>query len=180
MNVTERFAFIKNSILKNEIDQNFMFIISLIDFFESSKEENQRFWYKKTIIILTASIVEAILLYTIQELEIKHRKCFWVKKTRERLIYKISTDEWIYSYREKKVTYDPNEMTFNDCIMILGDEESTHFTQEVCDKIHALRNLRNGVHIHSSLSTNPDFIKLDFEIFFLDTKVAIDACESAL
>lgn len=166
--------------LKSEIDQNFKFIISLVDLFYWLTDDNLRFWYKKTILILTASIVEAILHYTIKVLEIKHNRCFGVKLRKDRLIYQISSDESIYSYREKKVSYDSEEMTFNDCIMILWDEAPEKFTWDICDKIHEIRRLRNGVHIHETLSINPEFNTMDFGIFFSYTKAAIDACESVI
>ena len=180
MNVEERFSFITDPVLKWEIDQNFMFIISLIDSFSWFTSENQRFGYKKTIIILTASIVEAILLYTIKQLEFKHARCFWTKKTREKLIYKISANESIFTYKEKKVMYDPEDMTFNDSIIVLWEEEPLYFTRDICDKIHELRRLRNGVHIHSSISCDPEFIAMDFKRFFTYTKTAIDVCEWVL
>lgn len=34
MNVKERFSFIQDSVLKNEIDQNLMFVMRLIDLLE--------------------------------------------------------------------------------------------------------------------------------------------------
>lgn len=180
MNVDWRFSFIWEPQLKSEIDQNFKFIIGLVDLFDKLKDDNSRFWYKKTIVILTASIVEAILLYTIKQLELKHSRCFWIKKTREKLIYKIWPSDNLYTYREKKVAYDPEEMTFNDSIVILWDEEPTHFTKDICDKIHGLRRLRNGVHVHNGVSSDPEFITLNFETFFTNAKIAIDTCEAVL
>lgn len=184
MNVKERFSFIQDPVLKNEIDQNLMFVMKLIDLFENTPNngiyEIMRFWYKKTIIIFTASIVEAVLLYTIKILEIKHDRCFWIKKIKEKEIFKISDDEKLWLYKEKKVKYDPRIMTFDDSISILGDEKWDIFTDDICNKIHELRNLRNGVHIHSNLSIDPQFIAIWFEDFFSYTKIAIDCCKNVL
>ncbi len=43
-------------------------------------DEAIEFGYKKTILILVASIIEALLLHTIKVLEVKHKKCFGVNK----------------------------------------------------------------------------------------------------
>ena len=79
MGQVSRFFFITDPELRKEIEMNYLFISELETIFsaldESPENEVKRFGYKKMIIILTASIIEAILLHSIQMLEIKHKKC---------------------------------------------------------------------------------------------------------
>ena len=88
--VNVRFAFIHDVTLRKEIELNYLFIADLETIFwelpEAPENEVKRFWYKKMIIILTASIVEAMLLYTIQTLEVKHKKTIGIQKTRDKEI----------------------------------------------------------------------------------------------
>ena len=87
MGTIKRFAFIKDENLRKEIDMNYLFIAFIKEKYDnlspglnSEVSEAIEFGYKKTIALLISSIIESILLYTIKELELKHKKCFGIKR----------------------------------------------------------------------------------------------------
>ncbi len=87
MGIVKRFAFIREENLRKEIDMNYLFIAfikktydELMPGTDRELDEAKEFGYKKTILILVSSIIEALLLYTIKALEVKHKKCFGINK----------------------------------------------------------------------------------------------------
>jgi len=58
------FIFVKNEILRQNLDEAFNHIITLLPFTESTNyKEPAKSAFRKTIIIYTASIIEALLFY---------------------------------------------------------------------------------------------------------------------
>ena len=182
--VNVRFAFIHDVTLRKEIELNYLFIADLETIFwelpEAPENEVKRFWYKKMIIILTASIVEAMLLYTIQTLEVKHKKTIGIQKTRDKEIGVLDTGEKLVTYKEKRVQYNPVETTFADSIQILWDEFWGYFPKEICDKLHEMRRLRNGVHIQLKISGDTEFSKIGIYALFKNAGEVINLCKTVL
>ena len=62
------FIFIKNDILRQNLDQVFDHILEIITIVGSSKYTNfEKSSFRKTVVIYTSSIIEALLLYMLQE-----------------------------------------------------------------------------------------------------------------
>lgn len=187
MGIIKRFAFIKDEDLRKEIDVNYLFIAFIKKIYDEltpgwnrDLDEAVEFWYKKTILLLVASIVEALLLYTIKTLEIKHAKCLWVKKVQHgKPLWVLETGEKLVIYKETEVEFR-DDTKFSDLISILCDKFSSEFTTHIQDKLVRMKVLRNGVHINSKLSNNKDYITTNIESLLKDAKEITDLCKSIL
>lgn len=143
-------------------------------------DEAKEFGYKKTILILVSSIIEALLLYTIKALEVKHKKCFGINKVPHwKPLGILETWEKLVLYKETEVEFR-SDTKFADLISILCDKFSTEFSPLIHEKLTRMKVLRNGVHIHSKISNNKDYISTSIESLLKDATEVTDLCKQIL
>lgn len=73
-----------------------------------------------------------------------------------------------------------DDTKFSDLINILCDKFSSDFTRPVQEKLVRMKILRNGIHIHSKLSNNKDYISTDIESLLRDATEVTDLCKQIL
>lgn len=164
------FPFIDDSILQANLDITFELIIELLTLSESEsykEKETLVSSLRKTIIIHTASIIEALLLWKLkqvvstQKIEMSEDWIYCDVK----LIYPISTSEEIVGCRRKKEKKDLTKLDFfriTDYCCKLGIVGSN----DMKERINKVRELRNKLHIGSLPTKESVYTKNDLEFCF--------------
>ena len=166
---TSHFPFVKNTILRKNLDEAFDHIVTLLPFTESpTYNEPAKSAFRKTIIIHTASIVEALLFHLLDKKlssdEIADYYSCW-KLQDETEIYKVSSAHMIVAGHYKKVPGDgrKEKLNLSPINTILKDKK--YISKALFDKVDVLRILRNEQHIstHTEVKT---YSKADLEKAF--------------
>jgi len=178
--VKNYFGFIPDTVLSTNINTAFLHVLDLDILSRDTTVYNktQRSSFRKTIIIYTASIIEALLLYKIK----------LVCDTK-----KITSKTW--KLKNKKVAYnvsDKHKIIFGDYILHLEEikinklnlgqindlaKEYKIISKELYKEIDKVRKLRNRQHIGTHLMIEKDYNKRDLEFIFSVASKIKDLCK---
>lgn len=166
---TSHFPFVKNTILRKNLDEAFDYIVTLLPFTESSTYNNPaKSAFRKTIIIYTASIVEALLFHLLDGKlscdEIADYYSRWELRDRVNL-YSIDETHIIVAghYRRALGESKKEKLNLAQINTILKEKKIT--SKILFDKVDVLKTLRNEQHIgtHTEVKT---YSKADLEKAF--------------
>jgi len=161
------FPFIQNSVLRANLDDAFNHVVILLPFSESETyDEAGKSSFRKTIIIYTASIIEALLFHLVDtklsEDDLSVRS--WEIENKK-ILYTVGVDHEIIAgdYKLKVVSSKKDKLNLAGICEHL--KEHKILTQPLLDKIHVIRELRNSQHIgpHKIVKS---FSKADLENAF--------------
>jgi len=163
------FPFVKNTILRKNLDEAFDHIVTLLPFTESlTYNDLAKSAFRKTIIIYTASIVEALLFHLLDEKfssdEIAEHYSHWELQDRVEL-HKINETHMVVAGQYKKVFGEKRKEKLNLAQINGILKEKEILSQDLFDKIDVLKTLRNEQHIgtHTEVKT---YSKADLEKAF--------------
>jgi hypothetical protein len=147
------FPFIKNKILRENLDITFQHIIDLVTFIENTEEHNDiaKSSFRKTTIISTGSIVEALLFSILDEefsdQDIQQHYATWELKKKIKLYevpegnIKIIAGEYILTPSKVK----KEKLNLGQISTFL--KENNILENKLYEKIDKLRELRNDQHL---------------------------------
>ncbi len=164
--IESNFPFVKNEVLRQNIDDTFNHILDLLPFTESiSYDKVARSSFCKTIIIYTASIIEALLFYVFDtkftDVEVKDYYSSWKLKD-EKVLYVVDDNHKVVAGDYKKCLGEgKSKMNLAPMCAFLKDKKI--ITRDIFDKVDAVRILRNEQHLGMSVSirsyTKSDLVK---------------------
>lgn len=180
----QRFDFIENKILKENIAIKMQYIIFLVSLEEEYKLPGAITYSAfKTIIIFTASIVESLINYKLHELlksgKIKENKVMNIEKKYPVIkeLHKISPTERICGVKEviksKKISDDTNFIELNRAA-----KRSDLFTEGLFKKAEEIREMRNRIHLFGLKEIDDKYTKKDITNIFTKTRDIIQRIES--
>lgn len=161
------FPFVENPILRTNLDNAFDHIVTLLPFSESKTyNDAAKSSFRKTIIIYTASIIEALLFHLVdtklKEDDLSTRS--WELENKN-VLYTVESDHQIIAadYKLKVVSGKKDKLNLARICDLL--KEHKILTQPLLDKIRVIRDLRNSQHIgpHTIVKS---FSKADLENAF--------------
>lgn len=161
------FPFVKNEILRQNLDEAFNHILTLLQFAESATyNEAAKSAFRKTIIIYTAAIVEALLFHVLDkeftEDDLKEFYSSW-ELSDKKILYKVSDSHHIVAGDYKKVAGKTGKEKMNlgqitDFLKKKGVLSKNLF--ETVDEIRILRNEQHiGTHVQVKSYTKGDLEK---------------------
>jgi len=162
------FEFIKDVSLRENLDRTFDHILELISLSESTKyNEVLKGSFRKTIIIYTASIIEALLLYILKQKKTEE-ECAQTKKKFVILkkFYPVEESKHIVlgEYREEKDIVHFDKLNLDQinkyCRKFQLIEES------VFQRVDRVRILRNQQHLGGLSRIERGYTKTDLELVF--------------
>jgi hypothetical protein len=166
--MNSNFSFIKDSILRSNIDHTFdqiLVITSLIN--NESYNEVIKSNFRKIAIILTASIIEALLLYLLK----KHKTEKEIQPINQeikiiKLFYKINEKESISHIVKKQKSTDLkfSKLNLGQLISICKDHEIIHITLKT--KLEKIQKLRNKQHIGTLELIDTEYSQNELKLAF--------------
>ena len=171
MKKNSNFPFVDDSVLRRNLDLVFDYIVELISISESNGYENVIISsFRKTIIIYTATIIEALLLWKLKEKEkgnVIELKEDWKYKDIKKIhtLEKNPLEEIIWCKRAKEIERKK--------ISKLNLIETNRFckkykiiTENDFKNIEKVRDLRNRLHIGGLKEIEKGYTKNDLEFVF--------------
>ncbi len=159
------FPFIENSALRNNLDVTFQHIVELATIADKyDKVLSSSF--RKTIIIYTASIIEALLLWKLKKkikttkVELSDKWKFYDIKT----LHKIGASEEVIGAKRKKEKKEINKLDFVRIIDLCAKYKIV--TKQFSEEIHKVRKLRNRLHIGGLAKVEKEYTKKDLKFVF--------------
>ena len=140
------FSFIKEPMLRKNIEQIFYDVFGLVTLLLGDVSPNMVSCLRKTIVVYTASIIEALLLWKIRQgvaAEKVTLKNEW-KYFDPHLIHSADDYEIIWAKRKEEERSISN-LDFNVMIRICKDKDM--FSDALLQDLDTVRNLRNDIHI---------------------------------
>ena len=140
------FSFIKEPMLRKNIERVFYDVFGLVALLLSDISPNMVSCLRKTIVVYTASIIEALLLWKIRQEVLAEKvtlKDEW-KYLDPHLIHSADGYEIIWAKR-KEEERSVSSLDFNVMIRICKDKDM--FSDALLENLDAVRNLRNDIHI---------------------------------
>ena len=171
------FPFISNSVLRVNLDRAFDHILDLLTLLESDlyKEKDKKILassLRKTIVIHTASIIEALLLWKLK----KKVKDDMVELSDEwkyidiKIIHRLNELEYIIVGKRKKETRQFNQLDFVRIIDLCKKHKIIN--NNLAKDSHHVRKLRNRLHISGLTAMEKDYTKSDLNFVFNVAKSA--------
>ena len=161
------FPFVKNEILRQNLDEAFDHILTLLPFTESvTYNEVAKSAFRKTIIIYTASIVEALLFYVLDKKfiddDVKEYYGNW-ELADKKVLYEIDGSHHIVAGDYKKVLgkMGKEKMNLGQIADFLKNKKiiSKNFFETI-DELRVLRNEQHiGTHTQVKSYTNDNLEK---------------------
>jgi hypothetical protein len=147
--MNSRFFFIQNNILRQNLDEAFDHILILLPFTESSSYNSAaKSSFRKTIIIYTASIVEALLFHLLEKKVSEHELVtnVWELKNKK-LLHTISQDHQIVAgdYKKTQHTIDKEKLNLGQISTFLKSKQL--IKKPLFNEIDEIRIMRNDQHI---------------------------------
>lgn len=179
----QRFDFIENKILKENIAIKMQYIIFLVSLEEEYKLPGAVTYSAfKTIIIFTASIIESLINYKLHELlksgKIKKDKIMGKEKRYLviKALYEISPTEKICGVKEviklKKISDNTRFIELNRVA-----KKSNLFTEVLFKKAEEVREMRNRIHLFGLKEIDDKYTKKDITNIFTKTRDIIKRIE---
>ncbi|MFZ2969553.1 MAG: hypothetical protein WA063_00230 [Minisyncoccia bacterium] len=171
MKKNSNFSFISDSILRKNLDIVFDHIIELISVSESNKYEDTIISsFRKTIIIYTATIIEAILLWKLKEKvkgnDIELKEDWKYKDVRKIHILKESPLEKIIWCKRKMETEKKKFSKLNLVEINKLCKKYKIITDSDFENVDKVRDLRNRLHIGGLKKIEEGYTKNDLEFVF--------------
>lgn len=168
MSFVSHFSFIDEPILRENLDISFNHLVELLSVSESDEYDDvSKSSFRKTIIIYTASIIEALLMWILknkkssEELDKKYPD---IKITKS--IYKINEAEEIILVKHVvKIEKCKFEKLNLDQIKGLCTDHGL-ITHAMSQNVNKVRQLRNRLHISTLSRVEKDYSKDDLEFVF--------------
>lgn len=163
------FSFVNNEILRQNIDEAFDHVITLLPFTESTTyNDPAKSAFRKTIIIHTGSIVEALLFHIIdvkfKDEDISDFYSTWELKNKKTL-YIIDDSHEIVAGEYNKILGKTSKEKMNLAQIISFLKENKILGKSLHDKVDKLRLLRNDQHIGTHTSVK-SYTKVNLEEAF--------------
>jgi len=164
------FPFISDSILRINLDLSFEHIIDLLSLSESETYKDEEVLVsslRKTIIIHTASIIEALLLWRLKK-ECKVKKIELVDEWKYfdiRVIHTLNSSEEVVAGKRKKKVKEMNKLDFVR-ITDLCHHHKIIENDILRDDIDKIRLFRNRLHIGGLAEIEKKYSKKDLEFSF--------------
>jgi len=159
------FPFIDDEALKNNLGTAFRHIIELVaiaDEYDKTLSSS----FRKTIIIYTASIIEALLLWKLKK-KIKSRKVElsdeW-KYYNIKILHRIDDLGEVIGGNRKKEKKDINKLDFIRVVDLCVKHRI--ITERFSKKVHQVRELRNRLHIGGLAEIDKEYTKKDLNFVF--------------
>lgn len=162
------FLFIKNVVLRQNLDEAFGHIVDLLPFVESTTYDDlAKSSFRKTIIIYTASIIEALLFHIVDtELNEDDLSVSSWELVNEKILHEVDGSHKIVAGDYKiKVTKTKKEKLNLDGICNILKKKNI-LTEPLLSKIDVIRRLRNSQHIGTDTKVK-SFSTEDLENAFL-------------
>lgn len=145
------FSFVTNEILRKNLDEAFDHILTLLPFTESiDYNEPAKSAFRKTIIIYTASIVEALLFHVLDkgftDADIKEFHSNWELEDKK-VLYEIDNSNQIVAGNYRKVLGKAGKEKMNLAQIAEFLKQKEIMSKKLFDKIDEIRVLRNEQHI---------------------------------
>jgi hypothetical protein len=161
-----RFSFVDDKILRKNLNNTFNHILNLITVIEGTKSDLAKSSFRKTVIIYTASIIEALLLWRIKK-EVRGSKIelsnFW-KYHEIRVLHKISDSEEIIAGKRilEKKSIDKLDLvrTIDSCFKYKIIDKTLY------RKLNSIRKMRNNLHIGNMEIIDKQYSDEDLEMVF--------------
>ena len=163
------FSFISNSIRKKNIEIVFEHILELVAISNSEKYSQKSLIssFRKTIIVNTASIIEALLLeklYTMfgEEIPLKESWKYYNVKT----LHSMSEEVQIICGARKKTQNKKKLQKLNFVEINRKCKDLGFFDEILFKEIEKVRELRNRLHIWGLKNIDKEYTKRDLEFVF--------------
>lgn len=161
------FYFIRDLVLRQNLDDALNHVVTLLPFAESKTyNETAKSSFRKTIIIYTASIIEALLFHVV-DLELNEEALStssW-EILNKKTLHRVSDNHEIiagdYKIKVKKIKKD--KLNFGNICDILRDNRI--LTEPLLGEVNIIRELRNSQHIGPTKKVK-SFSKKDLENAF--------------
>jgi|SRR3989344_3031271 len=164
------FSFVTDPTLRSNLDRSFAHIIDLLALSESETYKGKGLLVsslRKTIIIHTASIIEALLFWKLKE-EYNVKKIELIDEWKYidmRIIHQISSSEEVIAGKRKKEVKDMNKLDFLR-VTDLCYKYKILKPQSLRSEVDRVRELRNRLHIGGLVSVEKEYTKEDLEFCF--------------
>lgn len=150
------FSFIKNDILRQNIDEAFDHVVTLLPFTESvTYNDPAKSAFRKTIIIHTGSIVEALLFYALDTKfnnnDITDFYSIWELKNKK-VLHKVDDSHEVVAGDYKKILGKNSKEKMNLAQIMDFLKENKILNNGLFNKVDQLRLLRNEQHIGTHMS----------------------------
>ena len=161
------FPFIADSVLRQNLDDAFQHILVLLPFSESvTYDETAKSSFRKTIIIYTASIIEALLYYVVDtKLSEKDLETSCWELTNKNVLYEVSDSYKIIAGELKLKVEQTKKGKLNLGLINTLLKDKKILSKTLFDKIDNVRELRNSQHIGPHRAVKA-FTKDDMEVAF--------------
>jgi len=161
------FPFIEDSILRQNLDESFDHIVILLSFSESATyNDAAKSSFRKTMIIYTASIIEALLFHIVDtELNEKDLAVSSWEFTNKKVLYEVDGAHQVVAgdFKIKVTEIKKDKLNLQQICDLL--KEKNILTEPLLGKIHEIRELRNSQHIGSTRKVRA-FSRKDLENAF--------------
>jgi len=161
------FSFIERAVLRQNLDQAFDHILTLLPFIESDDyNEEAKSAFRKTIIIYTASIIEALLFYILDSEfdEDDLASSDWEFQSKK-VLYVVDDSHEIVAgdFKKKSLKVVKDKLNLGQINNILKDKSI--IGESIYKKVDEVRIFRNDQHIgpHKKVKT---YSKVDLEKAF--------------
>lgn len=164
------FSFVTDGVLQSNLDVSFAHIVDLLTLSESDQYKGKYVLVsslRKTIIIHTASIIEALLLWKFKQICVTDK----VELDNEwrylniRIIHQISDSEEAIAGLRRKEQKDLDRLDFSR-ITDLCQKYKIIKSKELRKDVDKVRELRNRMHIGGLLELEREYSKEDLEFCF--------------
>ncbi len=172
-----KFGFIKHKVLQENLDVTFKHILDLISSLDDRKYNKlSRSSFRKTIIIHTASIVEALLFYLLKESfsEKDLEKSEWrFEYNKKNELFQVNKNHKIVAgnYKEIRKNIDFKKLNLGQINDLLYEKKI--ISKTIYKKVDKVRDLRNDQHL-SRHKIIKDYSKKDIEFVFSVAKEVKD------
>jgi len=156
------FPFITDPILRQNLDDAFQHIVVLIPFSESATyNDAAKNSFRKTIIIYTASIIEALLFHLVdKKLNEQDLVDICWELTNKQVLYDVSDSHQIVAgdWKQKITATKKDKLNLGGINSLLKSKKI--IGNVLYDKVDLVRKLRNSQHIgpHTSIKSFPKWI----------------------
>lgn len=159
------FPFVDNDTLRSNLDtaiQHVAELVTVADTYNKILSSS----FRKTIIINTAAIIEALLLWKLKK-EVKATKIElsgeW-KFYDVRILHKISALEEVVGAKRRKEKKELNRLDFVYIIDLCVKHKIV--TEQLSKELHKVRKLRNRQHIGGLAEVEKEYTKEDLNVVF--------------
>ena len=175
---TSRFAFVEDSVTRTHLDRAFELIVELVTLSEARSYTNElKSSFRKTIIIYTASIIEAELLLALRSAT-NETDCGECREVIGETLYEISDMKRIVLVEMKFSPIKFSKLNLDQINKLCKSKNLIN--AELSKRIDVVRDLRNRQHLGSLSEIEVMYTKQDLELIFSVAKETINRVERIL